>query len=330
MSISYDRIAPDYFTKELAKAGCFDRLVRFANEEPLLDLQFRSAREAEPRVTLYYGLTALLDVQGRRETNPDDPLFELRPHKGREATTRLPAPLKGWQTATQLRRSWPEIEDYLKKLMTEMNRRWIRGEGGVPSSLNGTGLISVIDSEVVLRFSNDQERRRIKGELNEKLQGALSKPRAGEPWWKVRASFGNELDVLGVDGRGRVLLVELKQASDTSGIAWAPAQVSAYRELFERWVAQEPAHAEDVLNRMLRQRRRLGLAGGGEWAIATPLRLVPVVGIGGNTPSKEAMRRCHLVQETLVQAGIGYDDLEVWEFGGVRRRGWRELASTAP
>lgn len=58
-----------------------------------------------------------------------------------------------------------------------------------------------------------------------------------------------------------------------------------YRELFERWMSQDPAKAAQTLNDTLRQRRRLGLAGGGDWPIAAPLQLVPVIGIGGGQPS---------------------------------------------
>ena len=65
MSITYERTIPEHFVVQLGKAGCFDSLVRFAKEEPLLDLQFRSGPDTEPRITLYYGLTALLDVRGR-------------------------------------------------------------------------------------------------------------------------------------------------------------------------------------------------------------------------------------------------------------------------
>jgi hypothetical protein len=330
MSISYDRIAPDYFLRWLTHGGCFDSLVRFAKDEPLLDLQFRGGGKAEPRITLYYGLTALLDVRGKRAPDePDDPLFQVRPHKGRQATARLPEGLRVWQRASQLAAGWPEIEDYLEKLMAEMNRRWVHGEGAVPSSLKATRLISVIDREVVLCFSNDTERRRNKDEVVKKYRDVLSHA-SDERWWDPPGSFGNELDILGVDERGRVLLVELKQASATSGIAWAPAQVSVYCDLFARWVEQDPPGAARGLSGMLTQRRKLGLAGGGAWKIETPLRLVPVVGIGGDAPGTEAMRRLHLVQQALRRGRIGYEDLEVWEFGGVRRRSWRELASGAP
>lgn len=52
MSIIYDRIAPEHFTKQLGKNGCFDALVRFAKEEPLLGLQFRGGPEIGPSITL--------------------------------------------------------------------------------------------------------------------------------------------------------------------------------------------------------------------------------------------------------------------------------------
>lgn len=332
MSITYDRIAPEHFTAQLGKSGCFDPLVRFAREEPLLDLQFRSGSGTEPRITLYYGLTALLDVRGQtkaKESSPDDPVFEINPHKGQKATAKLPATLTGKRKASHLAEAWPEIERYLRSLMTEMNQRWTRGEGAVPSSLKATGLISVIDSEVVLRFSIDTERRGIKTEVSQNYLKALSRTPVNESWWKVPLSFGNELDILGVDEQGRVLLVELKQASATSGIAWAAAQVSVYRKLFERWIMQDPERAVRTLNDTLRQRRRLGLAGGGDWPIAAPLQLVPVIGIGGGEPSKEAIRRFHMVQDRLCQEGVGYDDLEVWQFGAVTRRNWRQLATSS-
>ena len=129
---------------------------------------------------------ALLDVRGRttkKESSPDDPQFEIKPHKGKQATAKLSAKLTGWRKARLLAEAYPAIEDYLTTLMTEMNRRWTRGEGAVPSSLKATGLVSVIDSEVVLGFSGTAEdgsgtaeRLRIKTEVSQKYRKALARP----------------------------------------------------------------------------------------------------------------------------------------------------------
>jgi hypothetical protein len=323
MSVDYNRTVPLEFSEQLKRGGNFDPLVRFAMEEPLLDLQFRGDPNRDPRVTLYYGLTALLHIFGQRKPTPSDPVFKVEPHKGREARARLPLPRK-WLTPDEIGKRWEDIEVYLRQLMSEMNKRWTRGEGAVPSSLKATRLISVIDSEVVLHYSTTAERKEIKAEVVERYLKALTSRPNHESFGKI-PPFGNELDVLSVDVTGRLLLIELKQASSTSGITWAPAQVSVYVDLFQKWVDRNETAAHGTLTRMLEQRRRLRLAGGGDWKIAFPLRLVPVVGIGGDVRSKVALSRLRTVQETLINAGVGHKDLEIWQFGAVNIKRWQDL-----
>lgn len=237
-----------------------------ARRETLLDLQFRGVEGKDAKATLYLGLTALMGIRAKRGAS-GPARFRLVPHAGKEAgadgdpallklSTRM-LELSKWLPIDNLAGSWADVEAYLNRLIPRIKERWTGVEGAVQSTLEVTRSVAVIDREVVLGYKNDSTRKSIKGSVTKRYNEALREPPSAEdaPWWKGKHPFGNELDLLCVDGNGRLLLIELKPASATAGIAWSPAQVSVYRDLFLRWVAQEEEEkARDTLRRMLEQR----------------------------------------------------------------------------
>jgi hypothetical protein len=336
--IYFDRTAPPALLHLLERKGRLAGITRMARDSALLDLQFRAGGSAPARVCLYFGLTALMSVQATERR--DGWRFRIRPHSGgqarREGSEALGASwpvvddmATRWLSPDELGDAWDTVlAAHLGELMPLISRRWTEVEGSVQSTLELTREVAVIDREVVLGYSSDALRRQIKGEITGRYLAALANPPSPQvpAWWgSGKHALGNELDLLCVDRAGRILLMELKPAVATGGIAWSPAQVSVYRELFQRWVDQDPDQAHRILTAMLSQRVGLGLVGepaggpGAGWAIRQPLELVPAIGIGGDVRSTKAIPRLRTVRRHLRAHGLGFAELELWRFGTVNR-----------
>jgi hypothetical protein len=120
------------------------------------------------------------------------------------------------------------------------------------------------------------------------------------------------LDVLAVDARGRLLVMEVKPADTLTGITWAPLQVSFYAHLFSHWSEAVGEESAEILNRMLRQRITIGLEEESSVSLSYPLDIVPVVAIQDPVVHPQALARLDVVQDQLLEAGQGWDNLEIW------------------
>lgn len=316
--LKYDRTVSQPFLEALAEDGIFHPLIGLAREKPLLDLQLRGQPGKSDKATLYYGLTGVLNLfrNGSGEFHLDAPETHKKNGGFSEAWAK-------WQIGEGLVREWRPIASYVRSAVGEVHERWTRSEGTVQASLESTRLINVIDREMVMGFEDIAARRAAMDEVSGPYLRAMKDLGDRPDWWREPSSFGKELDLLCLDHEGRVLLVELKPGLEMKGITWAPAQVGVYADLFERWAAQSEVNAGDVLQGMLVQRQALGLSEKG-WNPKIPLKIVPVIGIGGEVAPK-SKQRLMKVQETLIDAGCGRNDLEVWEFGVATRRDWRSF-----
>jgi hypothetical protein len=313
-SIWYDRTIPDEFRAELSPGGSFERLVRFAHRRHLADVQLRATGSLS-WATIYCGLTNVLHVEYRRTRG-----YRLRADKGYMEANQA-GPPEGvlrwttWSTAARLMAGWPAIEAYMTGQFKGVAKRHTN-EGAVQAMLcaNGRGSYQVIDREAVFGFRDTTERERVHKELRELLLEAL-KVRTPEVWWRPPASLGGELDILAVDARGRLLVVEVKPADTLAGITWAPLQVSFYAGLFRHWSEAVGGESAEILNRMLRQRITIGLEDESSVSLSYPLDIVPVIAIQDPVAHPQALNRLNAVQAQLLKASQGYDNLEVWLVG---------------
>jgi hypothetical protein len=299
----YDRsVSPDLLSA-LQPGKPFARLVHFARTNHLADLQLRGyPHEKRCWATLYLGLTKVLDVI---ETNGR---FSLR------GNTKLPAWDDDWKRGRGLE-DWKvaeaDVNAYLDRAIREVHERYTV-EGAVQAALctRASDLFSVIDREAVIGFASNKERET----TYERLQGPLRKACAPDPAlpWFIPKRFGGELDLLAVDDRGRLLAIEVKPASATAGIAWAPFQATFYAELLKAWSEEQGEDSRRSLQSMLQQRIDHGLTRDPNRALKFPLEIIPVVAIGGDPKSPEALRRLRHVQETLLSEKVGWPSLEVW------------------
>ena len=184
-------------------------------------------------------------------------------------------------------------------------------EGLVHARLCARTDVAVLDREVAFRFVSQSDKDAaldaVRGPIREAaVVLAAAQPSLGKP-----PKFGQEADAIAVEP-GRLAIIEVKAGTDTTGIRWAPAQVSVYTRLFTIWVEQDPDRACAMLGEMLGQRVQLGLAP--QIMVELPIEIVPVVAVGspwGNVAREGALT----VQKMLLSAGLGFPNLEVWEIG---------------
>jgi hypothetical protein len=277
-SIWYDRTIPDEFRAELSPGGSFERLVRFAHRRHLADVQLRAVGSLS-WATIYCGLTNVLHLEHRKTGG-----YRLRADN-RYMTANRDGPsegILGWttsSTAAQLMAGWPSIEAYMAGQFKGVAKRY-SNEGAVQAMLcaNGGESYQVIDREAVFGFRDTAERKRVHKELRTPLLDALAVT-ASEGRWEPPPKLGGELDILAVDARGRLLVMEVKPADSLPGIAWAPLQVSFYARLFRHWSEAVGGESAEILGRMLRQRIAIGLEEESSVSLSYPLDIVPVVAI---------------------------------------------------
>src|SRR3546814_4219521 len=127
--------------------------------------------------------------------------------------------------------------------------------------------------------------------------------------------MGTAVDILAVSPDDRLLVIEAKPAGASKGIAWAPAQVRLYAELFHHLAVAYPSWWQ-VLDEMLDQRRALGLTASHK-RIVGAMPIVPVVAIGAGATSSDVRGRLDVVQAALNEHNPAphLEPAETWTLG---------------
>ena len=311
-TIWYDRRISNELKAELEPAGRLSRLVQFARGRHLADVQLRKSRDGSRSwVSVYAGLTKILDVENRRKEFRlrADSSYIDRNQTGAAGST--PLPWNEWRSAKALMTQWPAIQAYLAAQFKDVGNKFIN-EGAVQAMLcaHGGDTFRVIDREAVLNFASTNVREDVYRELRDPLVQALADS-GGNAWWKP-PSPGGEVDLLAVDSEGRVLVIEVKPANSLTGITWAPLQVAFYARLFRRWAEEARHDAVDILEAMLQQRVSLGLEERGGIPLKDPVEFVPVIAIEDPPRSHDALKRLGLVRDRLVSGDLADEALAVW------------------
>lgn len=116
----------------------------------------------------------------------------------------------------------------------------------------------IVDREVVVGFGNRSE----KGSFYEGLcphyydiQMGL-RDRNRNLWTKPNANKKpDELDMLAIDSKGKLLCIELKHGNNAAGIYWAPFQVGMYHEAYKRALT----HVKEGVRKQINQKIDFGL-----------------------------------------------------------------------
>jgi hypothetical protein len=307
----FDRRASQTLMAALDSKGPFAFLTRIGREVHLADLQFRgSPKTTQRKATLYCGLTKVIELFEHKDQLwleggkfwLDDP--ENKAGWKESWTTRRPA--SQWT-----RGATAQVADFIDRAFRSVGAQFTN-EGAVQAMLctRASELFSTINREAVIGFQDTPERTHTYAGLQDPLTAACNLDPL--PKWGVPKTFGGELDLLAVDEHGRLLVIEVKPRSSTAGITWAPLQALFYAELFQAWTQQAGEASAEVLNEMLAQRVALKVERDLGRAVKFPVEVVPVVAIGGQPHSKEAIPRLSLVREALLKAHPQWANLEVW------------------
>lgn len=300
----------------------------------LLDLQFR--RESKGRIcslSLYAGLSAILTIDER------DGLFRLRSHATYKARCGFDDDWVFWFDADELAIRMDSVDAYIDRVLAddEILPRLTNREGEVHAAICSGTPIHVIQREATAAFVDQPTKDRIKATLVEPVVAAVQAAPRTDSWWPgvrdrgVMPSPGLEVDVLALDGAGRLLVIEAKPAGELKGITFSPVQVLVYARLFRRLLAEEGA--AELIGRMLDDRVAVGLTETGP-APSSPIEIVPVVAIGAGARSPVALERLAAVADALAGVWEASDvaPLEVWlldETGDIAHT-WRPIDGPAP
>lgn len=332
--MSLDRAASFELLNTLNPGGLAHSLIRLRNKnlqeadpaDRLLDVQLRRSW-----VSLYVGLTTVLDLHVTKTG------YRLKAHE----TWREFAPNLPWSTfltQQQLTARWGEVDAYLSKVISEVPQRR-RGahiiEGRVHAAICSgvSNDYRVINRETSHTFKDIGIKERICAPISDSIYSAVEEHSNTEKWWpgvrynqkdKRSKKLGTSPDVLAVENDGRLLVIEAKPANALDGIAWGPAQVSFYAQLFALWI-ENAYRTHQGLQQMLEQRKVLGLTPDGGGEIESSSQIVPVLAIGPGEMRPSALKRSLEVASVLNQASqkVPTSPIEIWkldEYGSIVAR----------
>ena len=297
----YDRAPSPELLKLLRPNGLLEPLLSLANENTGgvgLDLHFRRNDE----VHVYCGMTRILNAKC---------LW------GRDVRITAHRTYASQVCARDLFRTWRAGESGFSRALTtyvhgvEVGARWTKAEGAIQMQWSRVRKPWVpLDREVVLEGQADAS-------VFPKVRAALADLTAiaASSGWAAPKPGATELDQLGVDSCGRLVLIELKDASKSAAdLYYAPFQL-----LQSVWVWHDALDAvRDGVRALIDARVDIGLTpqvprlSGGIRA---------VVGLGRDVRSPEVRRRYGVVLKVVNRhLPRGVPDTEVWEHSGAELR----------
>lgn len=316
-TLVYDRVPSDALLSVLRQGAPRALLERRHRHPKLLDIELRhDPKQGTSWVTLYAGLSSMVDL---RERNGQ---FWLTSAGLYQRLANFDPTWRVRRPAAALDDIWPDVEAYLDRLQPQVPRRYTDREGKVQTTMTSGGSAEYwpVDREAQPHFPSAPLQKTHLDSLAAPLLAALTATGRTDPWWpgvRDRGKFsatGPGLDLLAVDARGRLLAVEIKDATNLKGIVFGPIQVRVYAELISRWIAQDPAGAVSKLNHMLAIRRELGLVRDDAPKVTEEMRVVPVlaVGAGRRSPQLETRLRTTAAVIGQVSAHERIEPLETW------------------
>ena len=194
-----------------------------------------------------------------------------------------------------------------------VGRQWIDGEGLVQTAWSRVTEPWVpFDREAVLAYESTNDAKLGRTFERVKMTHAAVDEIATSGKWAKTSESGGEVDQLAVDPAGRLVIVELKDASK-SDVYYAPIQLLQY--VWE-WHSVFP-EIRGSLQELLTARVGLGLSPASVPKIGEGIRAV--VGFGADERSDEVKRRyAKVVEVANAHLPDGVPAIETWALGPTR------------
>ena len=256
--VSYPR-APSHELKRLLKEGFLAPICRLPEKQTItdchLDVQFRS----NDQINVYLGSACILDISAKRG--------------GIVLISADPAYTKHGEG---LFREWTDDDSGFEETLQGYLRKVVRkfppqNEGTVQErwSLARDHPWTTFDREARLNYkSKEQRKKAIEFSEVDKAHEILQKiarcrPNRFPGSWKEppKRPDNQQLDQLGIDARGNLVLVELKHASatDSSSIYYSPLQLLRYIHEWDAALGRSNGGIRRQLDAVIEARRDLGL-----------------------------------------------------------------------
>lgn len=299
-----DRTADQALVRALVPGGELRPVVEFRNDrQEIMDLQFRRPSGRVSRMSLYAGLTRILDIDARTIAGKDPEFRFFIAHETHRRRAGNMDAWGAWQPLHKLVAHWPDVERYLLKCVewfaTEPSAAHHVIEGRVHAAMcrNTVGSYRVINREASPSFRDQPTKARVCGRIRDEIRRVLAAVHEPKPWLQNR-EFGTSPDILAVDNRGRLVVAEAKPFSYTSGIVKGPIQTRFYSGLIARWLEADP-DARAILRTMLAQRIDVGLAKGPAPTFSSKVPILPVLALGAGEVSKRALEHATELRDSL-------------------------------
>ncbi|MFC1481600.1 hypothetical protein ACFL6E_05085 [Candidatus Neomarinimicrobiota bacterium] len=180
---------------------------------------------------------------------------------------------------------------------------------------SGSSEFLILDRESVIGYSNDIEKKNVIDPLIKEfaeIQGDLSEHNKYSAKIKDK-NLGNELDCIGINEKGEIILIEVKDGGDAFGIYFAPFQIGMYLKLFNNLVEDNQDDLIKTLNMMLKQKIALGLIPEtlkDRFNIPNqPIRLKPVLVIGNYNARSSAVKKFRDIQSFILSKRPDWEEI---------------------
>lgn len=167
----------------------------------------------------------------------------------------------------------------------------------------------IVDKEVVVGYESKKDKSESLTPFQEKykkLQNYIYEKNPidyGNNLYKK--SFGNELDFLGLDKEGNILLIEFKDRINTNGIYLSPLQIGMYFDIFNEI---EKSDLVNSIYEMINQKQKIGLINP-QWKAPKQLKdIIPVLVISNYNNKSTAKDKFNEILE-FSQKQLGSDYL---------------------
>lgn len=295
-----DRRVPPALVDAFAGDGPLAFLLDRVKTHPDLDLQFRHdpMKPADSKATIYYGGTRILEVLYSRNG-----IFRLDANKECRAAAPYSPSWDGGRTASQFTDERAAMESYLDSVIDTVHPgRWLQ-EGQVEARLvSSARAFAAIDRQTVFGFPSKPVREELFAMLCSRFEGYLRK-----------AKKRSEADVLAIDGKARLLAIEVKHAS-APDLVTSPAQACFDSTLVRLW-RSETSRAAEILNGMLEQRIRVGLTPDPGVRLPKEFEIVPVAAVGPVDDASALPTGMFVERDRLLASPLAPDGLEIWRIG---------------
>jgi hypothetical protein len=297
------RVSPAFLT-HFAKGGFAHLLVEYARHAPFpLDLQFRAnPYTGDESAQLYVGTTSVLKLTHAKSGKIRFSAAWTGRAKAHPSWS-VAAPPEVWAGR------WSEFERYLDDVIPMATKTHGVKEGLVHSAVSRLQSMGpqFVDRETVVAHKNAAVKKRTQASLKKALLEVVPAIRGVKGQQPL--SFGDELDLLGVEGTSTLLAVEVKPRNAAT-IRWAPLQVTMYTELLRRWLQEWEGTGvpSEVISGMRQQRVDVGLLDNPGSPLGPELEVRPIVAVQRGS-RQSLLDEMHLVADAVQAAGYTRPEL---------------------